>query len=122
MTLPRLTPTEAKRLAEPGARLIDIRVRDEFARSRVPGAVNRPIDELGPLEDDAPVVFLCRSGMRTAGNAARLADCCTGKAYILEGGIDAWKAAGRFGSMLRTTEMISIAYFSGLVPAKVDIA
>jgi rhodanese-related sulfurtransferase len=94
MTLPRLTPTEAKRLAEAGARLIDIRGRDEFARSRVPGAVNRPIDELGPLEDDAPVVFLCRSGMRTAGNAARLADCCTGKAYILEGGIDAWKAAG----------------------------
>lgn len=94
MTLPTLSPAEARRLADSGARLIDIRGRDEFARVRAPGAENRPLDELGPVEGDAPVVFLCRSGMRTAGNAGRLAGCCSGEAYILEGGLDAWKAAG----------------------------
>lgn len=94
MTLPTLSPAEARRLVDSGARLIDIRGRDEFARVRAPGAENRPLDELGPVEGDAPVVFLCRSGMRTAGNAGKLAGCCSGEAYILEGGLDAWKAAG----------------------------
>jgi rhodanese-related sulfurtransferase len=41
------------------------------------------------------VIFHCRSGARTKGNAARLAavspKCET---YILEGGLDAWKKAG----------------------------
>jgi rhodanese-related sulfurtransferase len=94
MTLPTLSPAEARRLAGQGARLIDIRGRDEFARIRAPGAENRPLDELGPLDAEGPVVFLCRSGMRTAGNADKLAGCCIGEAYILEGGLDAWKAAG----------------------------
>jgi rhodanese-related sulfurtransferase len=94
MTLPKLSPAEAQRLVAGGARLIDIRGRDEFARARAPGAENRPLDQLEPLGGDAPVVFLCRSGMRTSGNAARLAGCCSGEAYILEGGLDAWKAAG----------------------------
>jgi len=94
MALPRLSPTEAQRLAQAGARLIDIRGRDEFARVRAPGAENRPLDELDTVEDDGPVVFLCRSGMRTAGNAAKLAACCHGEAYILDGGLNAWQAAG----------------------------
>lgn len=94
MALPRLSPTEAQRLAQAGARLIDIRGRDEFARVRAPGAENRPLDELDTVEDDSPVVFLCRSGMRTAGNAAKLAACCHGEAYILDGGLNAWQAAG----------------------------
>jgi len=94
MALPRLSPAEAQRLAQAGARLIDIRGRDEFARVRAPGAENRPLDELDTVEDDGPVVFLCRSGMRTAGNAAKLAACCHGEAYILDGGLNAWQAAG----------------------------
>jgi len=94
MTLPKLSPAEAKRLADSGARLIDIRGRDEFARVRAPGAENRPLDELAQVEGDGPVVFLCRSGMRTGSNAAKLAGCCEGEAYLLEGGLDAWKAAG----------------------------
>lgn len=94
MTLPKLSPAEARRMTEAGARLIDIRGRDEFARAHAPGAENRPLDELGAVESEGPVVFLCRSGMRTAGNAAKLAACCHGEAYILDGGLDAWKAAG----------------------------
>jgi len=94
MTLPKLSPTDARRLVDGGARLIDIRGRDEFARVRAPGADNRPLDELTRIDGDGPVVFVCRSGMRTLGNAAKLAGCCDGEAYILDGGLDAWMAAG----------------------------
>jgi hypothetical protein len=42
------------------------------------------------------VIFHCRSGARTQGNAARLAAKASdaSEAFILEGGIDAWKKAG----------------------------
>ena len=36
--LKTLTPAEARRLVEGGARLVDIRNPDEFARTRLPGA------------------------------------------------------------------------------------
>jgi rhodanese-related sulfurtransferase len=39
------------------------------------------------------VIFLCRSGMRTAANADKLAACC-GEGYLLEGGLDGWRQAG----------------------------
>jgi hypothetical protein len=40
------------------------------------------------------VIFHCRSGARTAANAQRLAAATDCQAYLLEGGIDAWKKAG----------------------------
>jgi hypothetical protein len=44
---------------------------------------------------DAPaVIYHCRSGMRTDANAAQLAAASPCEAYLLEGGIDAWRAAG----------------------------
>jgi rhodanese-related sulfurtransferase len=91
--LKTLTPAEARRLVESGARLVDIRNPDEFARARVPGAENRPVDELTRVHGDAPVIFLCRSGMRTAANAGKLAACC-GEGYLLEGGLEGWREAG----------------------------
>ncbi|TFG89188.1 MAG: DUF2892 domain-containing protein [Hyphomicrobiales bacterium] len=42
----------------------------------------------------APIIFHCRSGMRTASNAGRLKEAAPCEAYILSGGIDAWKQAG----------------------------
>jgi rhodanese-related sulfurtransferase len=91
--LKTLTPAEARRLVESGARLVDIRNPDEFARARVPGAENRPVDELTRVHGEAPVIFLCRSGMRTAANAGKLAACC-GEGYLLEGGLEGWREAG----------------------------
>lgn len=44
---------------------------------------------------DDVLVFHCRSGARTKGNAARLSAASkTCETYILEGGLDAWKKAG----------------------------
>ena len=94
MTCQTISPAEAQRLIAQGARLIDIRGADEFARARLPGATNVPLDTLAPLDGEGPVVFHCRSGMRTASNAARLAECGGADVYLVEGGIEGWRKAG----------------------------
>jgi rhodanese-related sulfurtransferase len=95
-----ITPDEAARLLrEGGATLVDVREADEHARERIPGARNLPLSLLEEAElavhQGKPVLFHCRSGARTAGNADRLAakaGLC--EAYVVEGGLDAWKRAG----------------------------
>ncbi|WP_394760733.1 rhodanese family protein [Phenylobacterium sp.] len=94
-----LTPIlAAKKLKAGRAVLVDIREPDEFARRHVKGARSRPLIglEAMPLavEHGREVIFTCRSGMRTAANARRLADLVNGQAYVLEGGIDGWATAG----------------------------
>jgi rhodanese-related sulfurtransferase len=97
--LPKISPAEARRLLDQGAILVDIREADEHARERVVGAHHLPLSRLDEanlaLHDGKPVIFHCRSGARTLGNAARLAqkagDC---RAFVIDGGIDAWKQAG----------------------------
>ena len=94
-----ISPARAAELIKQGAVLIDIREADERARERIPGARHHALSR---IDADSPVrpgddvlVFHCRSGARTRGNAAKLAaaggDCQT---YVLEGGLDAWKKAG----------------------------
>jgi rhodanese-related sulfurtransferase len=96
MSLPTIDVAGARRLLEQGAVLVDVREADEHARERVPDAKNNPLSRLSPV--DAPagkaVIFHCRSGARTSANAARLADAASCEAYVLEGGLDAWKKAG----------------------------
>ena len=94
-----ISPERAAELVRAGAVLIDIREVDEHARERIPGARHHAlsrIDRDSPARNgDDVLIFHCRSGARTKGNAARLAaaaqDC---EVYILDGGIDAWKKAG----------------------------
>ena len=95
MTLPLISPDEARQLMARGAVLVDIREADEYARSHIAQARHEPLSRLGTIEVDAPaVIFHCKSGGRTAANAGRL-EASTGRdAYVLDGGIDAWKAAG----------------------------
>jgi rhodanese-related sulfurtransferase len=96
VTAKTLSPAEARRALDGGARLIDIRAADEHARERIPGATHLPLERLADLpRDGRPVVFHCRSGMRTAANAARLADAAgDAPAFLLHGGIDGWRSAG----------------------------
>ncbi len=95
MSLPTISPKDAKRLMDAGAVLIDIRGPDEFARERIAGARNRSIEGLGPIDSAGkPVIFHCKSGNRTAVNAAKLAAATTCETYVVEGGIEAWKDAG----------------------------
>lgn len=94
MTLPTITPAKAKVLLDEGARLIDIRDTDEHRRQSIPGAANMPLASLEPVSGHPAVIWHCRSGMRTAANSAQLAAMSACPGYVLEGGIDGWRAAG----------------------------
>jgi rhodanese-related sulfurtransferase len=95
MSLPTITPQQAKELIVQGATLIDIRDPDEHARERIAGARNIPLAALAKLEGQpAPIIFHCRAGRRTADNAAKLGEAAGCEAYIVGGGIEAWKQAG----------------------------
>ncbi len=97
-----LTPIKTEDLAERlktgAATLIDIREPDEYAREHIKGAVSMPLSRLEQsrldLEPRGAIVFHCKSGMRTNANCARLASHIDGQAFMLEGGLDAWKHAG----------------------------
>lgn len=97
MTLATLSPADTRAALDAGARLIDIRSPDEHARERIPGAVNVPLDRIAELPcDGRPLIFHCKSGMRTAANAAQLLAAANGaQAQILSGGINAWRSAGQ---------------------------
>ena len=88
----------AERLRAGLAVLVDIREADEFARRHVKGARSQPLSgfEAAHLKIEAgqDVVFTCKSGMRTAGACNRLATAVDGPAFVLEGGLDGWAAAG----------------------------
>ena len=98
-TINSLAPHEVRARLDSGrAVLVDIREADEFARSHIPGAHSQPLSgweqaHLG-INPDADVIFTCRSGARTAGACDRLAARISGEAFVLEGGLDAWKRAG----------------------------
>ncbi|NIX75971.1 rhodanese-like domain-containing protein [Microvirga terricola] len=96
MSLATISPQKAKDLIAKGAVLVDIREADEHARERIPGAHHHALSRLNGSVGTSgnAVIFHCRSGQRTAGNAQRLASAVACDAYILEGGIDAWKKAG----------------------------
>lgn len=100
MSLPTISPAEAKRLLDEGALLVDIREADEHAREKIVSARHLPLSKLDEADlavhDGKPVIFHCKSGARTRANGPRLAGklepgC---EAYIVEGGLDAWKNAG----------------------------
>jgi rhodanese-related sulfurtransferase len=94
MSLPKISAEEAKRLIDQGAILIDIRSPQEHAGERIPGSRNNPLGQEMDVEASGPIVFHCKSGQRTSANAASLARLANCDAYILDGGIDAWKRAG----------------------------
>lgn len=94
-----LSPNEvAARLGRGSAVLVDIREADEFARRRIAGARSHPLSAFDParleIEPGREVVFTCRAGLRTAAHWNRLRAAAGGAAFVLDGGLDAWMAAG----------------------------
>jgi rhodanese-related sulfurtransferase len=106
--LTRLGPEDARRAAEQGALLVDLRSDSQRARDGlVPGAkvINR--NELEWLADptcewkdpeladpDARVVLMCNQGYQSSLAAATLQDLGLERATDLDGGFQAWRAAG----------------------------
>ena len=78
--------------------LIDVRTAGEYAEGHLAKAKLIPLQELGQrlaeIDKSKPVLLYCRSGHRS-GNALKLLQ---GKGYTdakhIEGGIQAWQAAG----------------------------
>jgi rhodanese-related sulfurtransferase len=97
--LKTISPARAAELVRAGAVMLDIREADEHARERIPGARHHAlslIEQTAPIRNgDDVLIFHCRSGARTKGNAPKLAAAAqTCEAFILEGGLDAWRKAG----------------------------
>ncbi len=99
--LPPISPRDLKARLDAGtALLVDIREPDEFARERIEGARLSPASAFDAHDFDRErasgkaIVFHCRSGNRTAVNAARIAAQGFAEAYALDGGLEGWKAAG----------------------------
>lgn len=98
MTVMKITPADAKTLIDQGAKLIDVREADEHAREHIPGSDLMPLSSLGghlPSVGDADtVIFHCRTGGRTEAAAEHLEPATGQRAFILDGGINAWRKAG----------------------------
>jgi molybdopterin/thiamine biosynthesis adenylyltransferase/rhodanese-related sulfurtransferase len=100
--LRRLTATELLALlGEPGRKaehvqLVDVREPDEFAAGHLAGAVSIPLGQVErrvtELARDATIVFVCRSGVRSAQAAALAARQGVLRTAHLEGGLLAWAA------------------------------
>ena len=97
--LPLIAPAEAAAKIREGALAADIRSRAEYRGGHIGGALSLPPEQhRGKLPDNAApcLIFYCLGGKRTAMAEAVLAELGRGReCYILEGGLQAWKAAGR---------------------------
>ena len=84
---------------DPTIRILDVRTGGEFESAHIPGAYNVPLDTLGEharefANTDATVVLVCQSGARAAQAQTRLEGHGKTGMLLLDGGMDAWQAAG----------------------------
>lgn len=93
------TPREVAELlaTDGGLQLIDVRQRYEFEAGRIAGARHLELmalaTEAGTIERDRPLVFYCRSGVRSAMATEAFAQAGF-EAHNMAGGLLAWDAAG----------------------------
>jgi rhodanese-related sulfurtransferase len=106
--LVRLAPADAFAAQASGAFLIDIRGDDQIRQDgAIPGAIRIPRNVLewraDPSHDardpriaalDAHLILVCQHGFQSSLAAANLQDLGFWRATDLDGGFEAWKAAG----------------------------
>ncbi len=94
---------EIKRITASGAVILDVRTPAEHEEQRLLAAhAFVPLDQLNPadfmlrhgLDRDAPVYFLCRSGIRARKAADMFAGAGYKNLYVIEGGILACAESG----------------------------
>lgn len=90
---------------DPDVRILDVRTGGEFESVHIPGSYNVPLDTLrehaGDLADVShPVVLVCQSGGRAHQAHSTLTDAGKHTLHILDGGMNAWVAAG--GDVVRS--------------------
>lgn len=97
MPIRHIDAHEAKRLVDAGAVLVDVREAAEHASENIPGARNHPLSTIAEVPPDprlTKIVYHCKSGGRTRMAASMLGACSDADSYIMDGGIEGWKAAG----------------------------
>jgi rhodanese-related sulfurtransferase len=92
-----VTPQRARQMQGEGAVLVDVREPSEWSAGRAPGAVHVPLGQLASrlaeIPRDVTVVTVCRSGRRSDTAAAQLR-AAGYTVHNLDGGMQAWQAAG----------------------------
>lgn len=77
---------------------VDIREPDEFRREHIQGSRNIPLVRFSGHRrsepDGPPVIFYCKSGVRSQQGIAKLGNWSNGSKYCLKGGLDQWKKCG----------------------------
>lgn len=86
-------------LAGQDATLVDVREPDEYAAGHIPGAIQIPLGTLQAnlerIPRDRPVITYCAAGERSTSAASILERNGFAAVRNLEGGIEAWRAAGQ---------------------------
>jgi rhodanese-related sulfurtransferase len=94
---PGLSPQQVAELLNQQVQLIDVRQDYEWDAGRIAGARHVELTQLATQADtvkrDQPVVFYCRSGVRSAMATEAFAGAGF-DAYNMVGGLLAWDAAG----------------------------
>ena len=91
-------PTDAVRLMNQGALLVDVRTRAEFDGGHIIDARHVPQDEVAKSAEslkrfkDKVVITCCESGLRSGAAARVLKTQGFGKVVNLRGGLQAWRA------------------------------
>jgi rhodanese-related sulfurtransferase len=89
--------------SHPSLDIVDVRTPGEFASIHVPSSRLVPLDRLDPAaliqehahrDPSGPVYLLCHAGTRARKAAERLAAAGFANTVVIDGGIQAWKAAG----------------------------
>ena len=90
----QVAPAEAAELVKAGkARLIDVRSREEWDSVHIEGSTfftQELMHELGGLQREQILIFVCHHGVRSLDAAAYFAGHGLEHARSLRGGIDAW--------------------------------
>jgi rhodanese-related sulfurtransferase len=85
--------------AENQFEIIDVREINEIKAGTIPDAVAMPLAtvplRLSELDKDTPLVFICRSGARSAQACAYLQQQGFDNVHNLRGGMFAWASAGQ---------------------------
>jgi rhodanese-related sulfurtransferase len=92
-----VSASEAMRLLESGALVVDVRGEREWRRAHVPGSLHLPLDRLEAraeeLPDDRLLITFCTGGLLSSG-AANLLTEMGFEAVNLARGLIEWRAAG----------------------------
>lgn len=96
---PTIGTLEATRLLNSReVQVVDCRTAAEFSAGSLSGARNLPVTDISrhaeELRKDLPVLLVCEHGRRSSIASVKLRTAGVKEVFILDGGMEAWRAAG----------------------------